>query len=183
VSGAGLPQLSAIHQASLAARRLGIPIVGDGGITFSGDVVKAIAAGSWTVMLGSMLAGTDESPGEVELYEGRRYKSYRGMGSLGAMTVFSADRYASGQSAASERSNKHVPEGVEGRVPVTGPVGEVLAQLVGGLRSGMGYAGAAHLAELRERARFTRVTAAGRAESHPHDITITKDAPNYPRAH
>jgi IMP dehydrogenase len=180
VSGAGLPQLSAIHDSSVAARRLGLPLIGDGGITFSGDVVKAIAAGSWTVMLGSMLAGTDESPGEVELFEGRRYKSYRGMGSLAAMTTFSADRYGSGQS--SERSNKHVPEGVEGRVPVTGPVGEVLHQLIGGLRSGMGYAGAADQHALRTQARFTRVTAAGRAESHPHDISITKDAPNYPRA-
>lgn len=179
VAGAGLPQLSAIFDSATAARRLGLPLIGDGGITYSGDVVKAIAAGSWSVMLGSMLAGTDESPGEVELFEGRRYKSYRGMGSMAAMTTYSADRYGSGQSL--DRSNKHVPEGVEGRVPMTGPVGEVLEQLVGGLRSGMGYSGAAHLTALRTTARFTRVTAAGRAESHPHDITITKDAPNYQR--
>ena len=190
VAGAGLPQLSAIWEASRAAQRRDVPIIGDGGITYSGDVVKAIAAGADTVMLGSLLAGTDESPGDVELYEGRRYKSYRGMGSLGAMSGHGADRYASAQSGeatpaapSSERSNKHVPEGIEGRVPVTGPVGDVIAQLVGGLRSGMGYAGAADLDGLRHGSRFARITAAGRVESHPHDVAITKEAPNYQRSH
>ena len=181
VAGAGLPQLSAIWDAARAGIRRGIPIVGDGGITYSGDVVKAVAAGADTVMLGSLLAGTDESPGDVELFEGRRYKSYRGMGSLGAMSGHGADRYASAQST--ELSAKHVPEGIEGRVPVTGPVGDVLAQLVGGLQSGMGYAGAATLDELRRGARFARITTAGRVESHPHDVTITKEAPNYQRPH
>ena len=190
VSGAGMPQLSAIWSASRRARRLGIPIVADGGITFSGDIVKAIVAGASTVMLGSLLAGTEESPGEMELFEGRRYKSYRGMGSLGAMTGNSQDRYATAQASdtaggigASEvatSSNKLVPEGIEGRVPYAGPLGDVVYQLVGGLRSGMGYAGAATLDGLRT-ARFMRVTTAGREESHPHDVTITKEAPNYQR--
>lgn len=184
VAGAGLPQLSAVWDTAQAAARLDVPVIGDGGITYSGDIVKALAAGANTVMIGSILAGTDESPGEVELFEGRRYKSYRGMGSLGAMTAYSADRYGSGQSTerAPERSGKVAPEGIEGRVPATGPVGEVLAQMVGGLRSGMGYAGTGSLEDLRTRARFRLVTAAGRAESHPHDVTITKEAPNYQRS-
>lgn len=188
IAGAGLPQLSAIWDCARAGIRRGIPIVGDGGITYSGDIVKAVAAGAETVMVGSVLAGTDESPGEVELFEGRRYKSYRGMGSLGAMSGYSADRYASGQGGVnttvgvSERSTKVAPEGIEGRVPVTGPVSEVLAQMIGGLRSGMGYAGAATLHDLRTNARFRRITSAGRIESHPHDVTITKEAPNYQRA-
>jgi IMP dehydrogenase len=181
VAGAGLPQLSAIWETSREADRLGVTVIADGGITYSGDVVKAIAAGASTVMVGSMLAGTDESPGEVELFEGRRYKSYRGMGSLGAMSGYSADRYGSGQSGAAERSGKVAPEGIEGRVPATGPVGEVLAQIAGGLRSGMGYAGTPTLADLRTTARFRLVTVAGRNESHPHDVTITKEAPNYQR--
>lgn len=178
VAGSGLPQLSAIWDASRAALRRGIPIVGDGGITYSGDLVKAIAAGASTVMLGSLLAGTDESPGELELFEGRRYKAYRGMGSMAAMTGYGADRYGSGQG---ERSNKTVPEGIEGRVPATGPISEVLHQLVGGLRSGMGYAGAATIVDLR-RAKFARITSAGRAESHPHNVLITAEAPNYQRS-
>ncbi len=186
VSGAGMPQLSAIWFTSKRARELGIPIIADGGITFSGDIVKAIVAGASTVMLGSLLAGTEESPGEMELFEGRRYKSYRGMGSMGAMTGDSQDRYATGQSSGANTavgagSNKLVPEGIEGRVPYAGPLGEVVYQLVGGLRSGMGYAGAATLDGLRG-ARFMRVTAAGREESHPHDVTITKEAPNYQRS-
>ncbi|MEY4175177.1 MAG: inosine-5-monophosphate dehydrogenase [Actinomycetota bacterium] len=181
VSGAGMPQLSAIHFASQHARRRGIPIIGDGGITYSGDVVKAIAAGADTVMLGSLLAGTDEAPGELELFEGRRYKSYRGMGSMGAMQGLGADRYASGQSQVAGQSRKLVPEGIEGRVPYAGTLGDVVYQLVGGLRSGMGYAGAATLPTLRSTARFMRVTTAGRNESHPHDVTITKEAPNYQR--
>ena len=182
ISGAGMPQLSAIFVTAKKARRLGIPIIGDGGITYSGDVVKAIAAGSSTVMLGSLLAGTEESPGETELFEGRRFKSYRGMGSLGAMQGLGADRYASAQSSVAATSRKLVPEGIEGRVPYSGPLGDTIYQLVGGLRSGMGYAGAADLESLRTGARFMRVTTAGREESHPHDVTITKEAPNYQRS-
>ncbi len=186
VSGAGMPQLSAIYFAAQHARRRGIPIIGDGGITYSGDVVKAIAAGADCVMLGSLLAGTDEAPGELELFEGRRYKSYRGMGSMGAMQGLGADRYATAQSSGSQsqvagQSRKLVPEGIEGRVPYAGTLGDVVYQLVGGLRSGMGYAGAATLPALRSGARFMRVTTAGRNESHPHDVTITKEAPNYQR--
>jgi len=187
VSGAGMPQLSAIWFTAQRARKLGVPVIADGGITFSGDIVKAIVAGASTVMLGSLLAGTEESPGEMELFEGRRYKSYRGMGSMGAMTGDSQDRYATGQSsgggktAVGAASNKLVPEGIEGRVPYAGPLGDVTYQLVGGLRSGMGYAGAATLDQLRN-ARFMRVTTAGREESHPHDVTITKEAPNYQRS-
>jgi IMP dehydrogenase len=186
VSGAGMPQLSAIYFASKRAEKMGIPIIGDGGITFSGDIVKAITAGAETVMLGSLLAGVEESPGEMELFEGRRYKSYRGMGSMGAMTGDSQDRYATGQSSSSKSavgtaSQKLVPEGIEGRVPFSGPLGDVAYQLVGGLRSGMGYAGAASLSQLRS-AKMMRVTTAGRQESHPHDVTITKEAPNYQRS-
>jgi IMP dehydrogenase len=181
VAGAGMPQLSAIWETAKAARRLGVPLIADGGITFSGDVVKALAAGAETVMLGNLLAGTDEAPGEMELFEGRRYKVYRGMGSLGAMQGLGADRYASAQSGSSAAARKLVPEGIEGRVPYAGRVADVVYQLVGGLRSGMGYAGAANLAELRQTARFMRVTTAGREESHPHDVTITREAPNYQR--
>jgi IMP dehydrogenase len=180
VAGSGMPQLSAVYTTSRRARALGVPVIADGGITYSGDVVKAIAAGAETVMLGSLLAGTEEAPGELELFEGRRYKSYRGMGSLGAMQGLGADRYGSGQAPGSG-TRKLVPEGIEGRVPYAGRVGDVVYQLVGGLRSGMGYAGAATLESLRLSARFMRVTAAGRAESHPHDVMITKEAPNYQR--
>ena len=182
ISGAGMPQLSAIYFTAKRARQLGVPIIGDGGITYSGDIVKAIAAGATTVMLGSLLAGTEESPGEPELFEGRRFKSYRGMGSLGAMQGLGADRYATGQSSVAKTSNKLVPEGIEGRVPYAGPLGDTIYQLVGGLRSGMGYAGAADLDQLRSGARFMRVSTAGREESHPHDVTITKEAPNYQRS-
>lgn len=178
IAGAGMPQLSAIHEASRAAKRLGIPVIGDGGITYSGDIVKAIAAGANLVMLGSALAGTDESPGDFELFNGRRYKSYRGMGSLGALSGRANDRYASGQGREASGPGKLVPEGIEGRVPYAGSLSDVMHQLVGGLRSGMGYAGAANLQELAA-ARLMRVTAAGRAESHPHDVQITKEAPNY----
>ncbi len=186
ISGAGMPQLSAIWFTARRARQLGIPVIADGGITYSGDLVKAIAAGASTVMLGSLLAGTEESPGETELFEGRRFKSYRGMGSLGAMQGEGADRYASAQSSQARTdigaaSRKLVPEGIEGRVPYAGPVGDTVYQLVGGLRSGMGYAGAANLEALRTTGRFMRVTAAGRTESHPHDVIITKEAPNYQR--
>ena len=180
ISGAGMPQLSAIFFTSKHARKLGIPVIADGGITYSGDIVKAIAAGAETVMLGSLLAGTEEAPGELELFEGRRYKTYRGMGSLGAMQGHGADRYASGQSSTGTR--KLVPEGIEGRVPHAGALGDVTYQLIGGLRSGMGYAGAGTLQALRDGARFMRVTTAGREESHPHDVTITKESPNYQRS-
>jgi IMP dehydrogenase len=187
ISGAGMPQLSAIWTAARRARRRDVPLIADGGITYSGDIVKAIAAGAETVMLGSLLAGTEESPGEMELFEGRRYKSYRGMGSLGAMQGLGADRYATGQTSGdrattSTGTRKLVPEGIEGRVPYAGPLGDVAYQLVGGLRSGMGYAGAATLDALRSGAMFMRVTTAGREESHPHDVTITNEAPNYQRS-
>ena len=183
ISGAGMPQLSAIWHTTRRARRLGLPVIADGGVTYSGDIVKAIAAGAETVMLGSLLAGTEESPGELELLEGRRYKSYRGMGSMGAMQGVGGDRYASAQSSgAGSTSRKLVPEGIEGRVPYAGRVGDVIYQLVGGLRSGMGYAGAATLESLRTGSRFMRVTAAGREESHPHDVQITNEAPNYQHA-
>jgi IMP dehydrogenase len=189
ISGAGMPQLSAVFFTAKRARQLGVPVIADGGIAYSGDIVKAIAAGATTVMLGSLLAGTEESPGETELFEGRRFKSYRGMGSLGAMQGLGADRYATAQSdgdssgsALTATTNKLVPEGIEGRVPYAGPLGDTIFQLVGGLRSGMGYAGAADLDQLRTNARFMRVSTAGREESHPHDVTITKEAPNYQRS-
>jgi len=180
VAGAGMPQLSAIWYASRRAQQLGVPIIADGGVTYSGDCVKALAAGASTVMLGSLLAGTDEAPGEVELFEGRRYKSYRGMGSLGAMQGLGADRYGSAQGTGGSR--KLVPEGIEGRVAYAGTLADVTYQLVGGLRSGMGYVGAGTLADLHTKARFMRVTTAGREESHPHDVTITHEAPNYHRS-
>jgi IMP dehydrogenase len=192
VAGAGMPQLSAVHFAAIRARRLGIPVIADGGIAFSGDLVKAIAAGASAIMVGSLLAGTDESPGEFELFEGRRYKSYRGMGSMGAMADrHAADRYSSGQRSAAAASaddgedrhnagGKLVPEGIEGRVAYSGSLHDVAHQLIGGLRSGMGYAGAANIGELQGK-RLMRITSAGSRESHPHDIQITKEAPNYQR--
>ena len=172
VTGAGVPQLTAIADCARAARPAGIPIIADGGIKFSGDITKAIAAGADTVMIGSLFAGTDESPGELILYQGRTFKSYRGMGSLGAL-VGSADRY--GQ----DSSGKLVPEGIEGRVPSKGPLAELVYQLVGGLKAGMGYCGCATIRELQEKARFIRITPAGLRESHVHDVIITKEAPNY----
>jgi IMP dehydrogenase len=175
ISGAGMPQVSAIYECAQIAKKHGISIIADGGIKFSGDIVKAIVAGGNAVMLGSMLAGLDEAPGEVMLYEGRRFKEYRGMGSLGAMKGYGVDRYATGQS----RNGKLVPEGIEGRVPYKGSLGEYVYQLVGGLRSGMGYAGAESLEELRTKTRLTRITNAGLIESHPHDVIVTKEAPNY----
>ncbi|MBN2116462.1 MAG: IMP dehydrogenase [Anaerolineales bacterium] len=175
ISGAGMPQMSAIFECAQVGKKHGIAVIADGGIKFSGDIVKAIVAGGNAVMLGSMLAGLDEAPGEVMLYEGRRFKEYRGMGSLGAMKGYGVDRYATGQSG----SGKLVPEGIEGRVPYKGSLGEYIYQLVGGLRSGMGYAGAASLEDLRTRTRLTRITNAGLIESHPHDVIITKEAPNY----
>jgi IMP dehydrogenase len=175
VTGVGLPQLTAIMDA-VAGVDDRVPIIADGGIRYSGDLVKALAAGASTVMMGSMFAGTDESPGESFLLEGRRFKTIRGMGSLSAMEQGSADRYF--QSPDTE-ARKLVPEGIEGRVPYKGPVSDTIFQLVGGLRSGMGYCGAASLVELRESARFVRITSGGLRESHPHDVTITREAPNY----
>lgn len=177
VSGAGMPQLSAIYRCVKIARPLGIPVIADGGIKYSGEIVKAIAAGADTVMLGSLLAGLKESPGEEILYDGRQFKSYRGMGSMGAMQGYGKDRYGSGQSG----PGKLVPEGVEGMVPYKGTLGDFVYQLVGGLRSGMGYAGAENLENLRNNTRLVRITGAGLIESHPHDITITREAPNYQR--
>jgi IMP dehydrogenase len=177
VAGVGVPQLTAVMEAAKAAADQGVPVIADGGIKFSGDIAKAIAGGASCVMIGSLLAGTDESPGEVYLHQGRSYKSYRGMGSLGAMARGSADRYF--QSEVTE-TLKLVPEGIEGQVPYKGPVSSVLHQLVGGLRAAMGYAGARNIAELHEKAEFIRITNAGLRESHTHDVTITRESPNYP---
>jgi IMP dehydrogenase len=173
VSGAGVPQITAIAECSRAARVAGVPVIADGGIKFSGDVTKAIAAGADCVMIGSLFAGTEESPGETILYQGRTFKSYRGMGSIGAMPQGSSDRYAQ------DPGGKLVPEGIEGRVPYKGVLADLVYQLVGGLRAGMGYCGCSTIAELREHARFVRVTSAGLRESHVHDVIITKEAPNY----
>jgi IMP dehydrogenase len=178
ISGAGMPQMTAIFECARAARKHDIPVIADGGIKFSGDITKAIAAGAEIVMLGSLLAGLDESPGDVVLFEGRRFKEYRGMGSLGAMQGYGKDRYASGQG-----SGKLVPEGIEGRVPYRGMLRDYVYQLVGGLRAGMGYSGAATLNDLRTQTRLMRITNAGFIESHPHDIIITKEAPNYQTMH
>jgi IMP dehydrogenase len=174
VSGAGVPQITAIAECARAARQAGVPVIADGGIKFSGDVTKAIAAGADSVMIGSLFAGVEESPGETILYQGRTFKSYRGMGSMGAMSGgSSADRYAQ------EGSGKLVPEGIEGRVPYKGMLAELVFQMVGGLRAGMGYCGCATIRELQERSQFLRVSAAGLRESHVHDVIITKEAPNY----
>ncbi|MDB5178953.1 MAG: dehydrogenase [Patescibacteria group bacterium] len=173
VAGVGVPQFSAVYEAARAAAEYDVPVIADGGIRYSGDAVKALAAGAQTVMLGSLLAGTDESPGELEVYQGRSFKSYRAMGSLAAMHDGSPDRYFQ------ERGGKLVPEGIEGRVPYRGPLSETLYQLVGGIRSGMGYTGSSDLAVLRTKATFRRMTGAGMAESHPHDVMITREAPNY----
>jgi len=176
VAGVGVPQLTAIMNSLEVAQKRGVPVIADGGIRFSGDIAKAIAAGASCVMVGSLLAGTDESPGETYLFQGRTYKAYRGMGSVGAMARGSADRYFQ-QDVKDEL--KLVPEGIEGQVPYKGPVGHVLHQLVGGLRAGMGYVGARDLAELQEKARFVRISASAVRESHPHGVHITREAPNY----
>jgi len=173
VSGAGVPQITAIADCSRAARGSNVPVISDGGIKFSGDISKAIAAGADSVMLGGLLAGTEESPGETILYQGRTFKSYRGMGSMGAMSQGSSDRYSQ------DASGKLVPEGIEGRVPYKGSLAELVYQLVGGLRAGMGYCGCQTIQELQERGSFLRVTSAGLRESHVHDVIITKEAPNY----
>lgn len=173
VTGIGVPQITAVYDAACEASKYGIPVIADGGIKYSGDIVKALAAGANAVMLGSLVAGCKEAPGEIELYQGRQFKVYRGMGSLGAMGTGSSDRYFQ-----TDRK-KFVPEGVEGRVPYKGLLAETIYQMVGGLRSGMGYVGCANLDEMHEKAQFIRITGAGLKESHPHDIQITKESPNY----
>lgn len=173
VTGVGVPQITAVYNCAQEADKYGIPVVADGGVKYSGDVVKAVAAGASVVMLGSLFAGTEESPGEMEIYQGRSFKVYRGMGSLGAMSCGSKDRYFQ------EDTKKLVPEGVEGRVPFKGPLAETIYQLVGGLKSAMGYCGTKTIDELRQNSQFMRITAAGLRESHPHDVHITKEAPNY----
>jgi IMP dehydrogenase len=180
IAGVGVPQITAIMNARRATEPAGVPLIADGGIKFSGDIVKAIAAGAQSVMLGNLFAGTEESPGELIIFKGRTFKGYRGMGSLGAMVHGSAERY--GQSlptSATGRARKLVPEGIEGRVPYKGPVAEFVYQLVGGLRAGMGYCGARDIRSLQETASFLRVSAASLAEAHPHDVSITREAPNY----
>jgi IMP dehydrogenase len=176
VAGVGVPQITAVDDCARAADKHAIPVISDGGVKYSGDVVKALAAGAATVMIGSLLAGTEEAPGEVILYQGRSYKSYRGMGSLGAMKEGSKDRYFQ---AEVDDADKLVPEGIEGRVPYKGSVSMNVMQLVGGLRSGMGYIGCRSITELRAKARFVRISQAGLRESHVHDVIITQEAPNY----
>ncbi|MCP4251659.1 MAG: IMP dehydrogenase, partial [bacterium] len=176
VSGVGLPQVTAIMDAVSAAAEARVPVIADGGIRYSGDITKAIGAGAHSVMLGSLFAGLEESPGESVTWQGRRFKVYRGMGSVGAMVQGSAERY--GQRSTTP-GGKLVPEGIEGRIPYRGPLADFVYQLIGGLRAGMGYCGAATIEELRTKAEFCRVTAAGVTEAHPHDVTITKEAPNY----
>ena len=173
VAGIGVPQITAVYDAACVAAEYGIPVIADGGIKYSGDIVKALAAGANVVMLGSLVAGCKEAPGEYELYQGRQFKVYRGMGSLGAMGKGSGDRYFQAN------NKKFVPEGVEGRVPFKGPLADTIYQMIGGLRSGMGYTGCATIQEMHEKAQFVRITGAGLKESHPHDIQITKEAPNY----
>jgi len=176
IAGVGVPQITAVLNTYKAAEKKGIPIIADGGIKQTGDVAKALAAGAHSVMIGSLFAGVEESPGETILYEGRSFKSYRGMGSLGAMKEGSKDRYFQD---VEDDIAKLVPEGVEGRVPYKGPLGNTIYQLVGGLRSAMGYCGVKNINELRSKATFVKITSAGLKESHPHDVIITKEAPNY----
>ena len=173
VAGIGVPQITAVYDAARVAKEYGVPIIADGGIKYSGDIAKAIAAGGDVVMLGSLLAGCEESPGDTEVYQGRQFKVYRGMGSLGAMAKGSRDRYFQ------ENNKKLVPEGVEGRVPYKGTASDTIYQMMGGLRAGMGYCGCATIQDLQEKAQFMQITSAGLKESHPHDIYITKEAPNY----
>jgi IMP dehydrogenase len=176
VTGAGVPQIMAIFETVNAAKGTGVPVIADGGIKFSGDVAKAIAAGADSVMVGSLFAGTEEAPGEVILYQGRNFKTYRGMGSIGAMRKGSSDRYAQEGTVS---DSKYVPEGIEGRVAYKGTIADMVTQLVGGLRSGMGYTGCRSIKELQDKAKFVRITSAGLRESHVHDVIITKEAPNY----
>jgi IMP dehydrogenase len=176
IAGVGVPQITAISDCARVAQPKGVPVIADGGIKFSGDLVKAIAAGADAVMIGSLFAGTDESPGQLVLYQGRTYKSYRGMGSLGAMRKGSKDRYAQ---ADVDEAGKLVPEGIEGRVPYRGALGSVVYQMVGGLRAGMGYTGCRDIASLRKNARFVQQTSQGLRESHVHDVVVTEESPNY----
>jgi len=176
ISGVGVPQITAIHETAKVADKAGVPVIADGGIRYSGDITKAIAAGAHSVMVGGLFAGLAESPGRTILYQGRTFKVYRGMGSLGAMVQGSSDRYGQGRQ---QENAKLVPEGVEGRVPFKGPLDEFVYQLVGGLRAGMGYCGARNIEELRTKAQFIRVSPASVRESHPHDISITQESPNY----
>ncbi|MCA1638547.1 MAG: IMP dehydrogenase, partial [Acidobacteria bacterium] len=176
VTGAGVPQITAIAECVKVTKDAGIPIIADGGVKFSGDVAKAIAAGADCVMIGSLFAGTEESPGEVILFKGRNFKTYRGMGSIGAMKKGSSDRYSQEGTVS---DSKYVPEGIEGRVAYKGTVADMVTQLVGGLRAGMGYTGCKNIKELQENAKFIRITSAGLRESHVHDVIITKEAPNY----
>jgi len=178
VAGVGVPQITAVNHVAKALAGTGVTLVSDGGIRFSGDIAKAIAAGAHAVMVGGLLAGTDEAPGEIELYQGRSYKSYRGMGSLGAMQQGSKDRYF--QSEESDPA-KLVPEGIEGRVPYKGPMNNILHQLTGGLRASMGYTGCADLDQMRSQCQFVRITQAGVHESHVHDVSVVKESPNYQR--
>ena len=178
IAGVGVPQLSAIYDAATVARAAGVPVIADGGLRYSGDIVKALAAGGDSVMIGSMFAGVEESPGDTIIYNGRKFKSYRGMGSIDAMKAGSADRYF--QKGCEGNINKLVPEGIVGRVPFKGSLAETVYQLVGGIRAGMGYCGARDIDELKQ-SRFIRITASGMNESHPHDITITSETPNYSR--
>jgi len=177
VAGVGVPQLTAVMECAEEAEKSGVPIIADGGLRTSGDAAKALAAGASTIMIGSLLAGTEEAPGETFLYQGRAYKSYRGMGSVGAMARGSADRYF--QQDIKDQM-KLVPEGIEGQVPFKGPAKDVIHQLVGGIKAAMGYTGSATIADLKQRARFVRITNAGLQESHVHDVAITREAPNYP---
>jgi IMP dehydrogenase len=176
VAGVGMPQISAVYDVAQALKKQGVPLIADGGLRYSGDIAKAIAAGGNCVMVGGLLAGTDEAPGEIELFQGRSYKSYRGMGSIGAMELGSKDRYFQADESESE---KLVPEGIEGRVPYKGPAIHIIHQLMGGLRSSMGYTGNANMPDMREKCQFVQISSAGVAESHVHDVTITKEAPNY----
>ncbi|HUE96165.1 MAG TPA: IMP dehydrogenase, partial [Longimicrobiaceae bacterium] len=178
IAGIGVPQITAIMDCAEACREADVPLIADGGVRYTGDIVKALAAGGDSVMIGSLFAGTEESPGETVLLEGRTYKTYRGMGSMGAMAEGSGDRYFQEEPV---EGKKYVPEGIEGRVPYRGPLGETIFQMIGGLRQGMGYCGVPDLAALRTKTEFIRVTMASLIEGHPHDITITKEAPNYSR--
>ena len=179
VAGAGIPQITAVLECARAAEKYDIPIISDGGIKFSGDITKAIAAGAHSVMIGSLFAGTDEAPGETILYQGRTFKAYRGMGSIGAMQQGSADRYFQDNTGANPNADKLVPEGIEGRVPYKGSMVTIVFQMAGGLRAAMGYCGCATIDEMRHKAEFVEITSAGIRESHVHDVQITKEAPNY----
>jgi len=179
VAGVGVPQITAIDNVATALKGTGVPLIADGGVRYSGDIAKALAAGAATVMMGGLFAGTEEAPGEVILYQGRSYKSYRGMGSIGAMQQGSADRYFQESSTGNPNADKLVPEGIEGRVPYKGSVVAIIYQMAGGVRASMGYCGCARIEDLHERAAFVQITAAGMRESHVHDVQITQEAPNY----